>query len=287
LSRRVRIGILIAIVGIGLAAAGVFALSRVIRQSLAPLPPPTPQPEITVKAVVASHDLPFGSVLRSGDIKSMDVPVELAPTGVVTDLEQVIGRITKVNLLAGEILMDQNLANPTNVNHDLGFIIGDNQVLMAFPANDLMSSLSVLQRGDLVDILVSITQEVPLARENTEGVVIQEGETVSRVLTFNAMQRLEVTAMVVDIIKQDEPTTPQLPTGGTPQPQPTPSPSQIKTRAYLLALSPQDALLLKHLLDTGALFDFVLRAPTSNQIFDLQTVTSDYLIDRYELSIPK
>jgi len=287
LSRRVRIGILIAVIGIGLAAAGVFALSRVVRQSLSPLPPPTPQPGITVKAVVASHDLTLGSVLRSGDIKSMEVPVELAPAGVVTDLEQVIGRITKVNLVAGEILMDHNLANPTNVNHDLGFIIGDNQVLMAFPANDLMSSLSVLQRGDLVDILVTISEEVPLARENADGVVIQEGETVSRVLTFDAMQRLEVTAIVVDIIKQDEPTTPQLPTGGTPQPQPTPKPSQIKTRAYLLALPTQDALLLKHLLDTGALFDFVLRAPTSNQIFDLQPVTSDYLIDRYELSIPK
>jgi hypothetical protein len=58
-------------------------------------------------------------------------------------------------------------------------------------------------------------------------------------------------------------------------------------RAYLLALAPQDALTLKHLNDSGAKFDFVLRAPTSTQLFELQTVNSDYLVDRYELTIPK
>jgi hypothetical protein len=58
-------------------------------------------------------------------------------------------------------------------------------------------------------------------------------------------------------------------------------------RAYLLALTPQDALTLKHLKDNGATYDFVLRAPTSTQLFELQTITTDYLIDRYEFAVPK
>jgi len=66
---------------------------------------------------------------------------------VISDLEQVIGRITKVQLASGEMVMDHNLADPSNVNGDLGFVIGDNQVLLAFPAADLMSTLSVLQRA--------------------------------------------------------------------------------------------------------------------------------------------
>jgi len=61
----------------------------------------------------------------------------------------------------------------------------------------------------------------------------------------------------------------------------------VRVRAYLLILNPQDALLLKHFIDTGAKFDLVLRAPTSDQLFDLQTVMSEYLIDRYQLEVPK
>jgi hypothetical protein len=100
---------------------------------------------------------------------------------------------------------------------------------------------------------------------------------------------VEITAMVVDVITEEQSQTSpvSLPDQGTPQPQPTPQPSQIRIRAYLLALLPQDALVLKHLKDQGAIFDIVLRAPTSNQLFDLSPVTSEYLMDRYELEMPK
>ena len=287
MSRRARIGILIALVGVGLAVLGVFTLGRIIRQSLAPLPAPTPKPAITVSAVVTTHDIALGGVLRSDDIKVVDVPVELAPPGVIGDPEQVIGRITKVQLTSGEMVMDHNLADPSNVNGDLGFVIGDNQVLMAFPASDLMSTLSVLQRGDLIDIFISLPAPVPQAPPEAEGPTAQVGQPLTGNITFDAFQRLDITAMVVDVVQEQQRNVPEVPSGGTPQPQPTPQPSQVRVRAYLLALAPQDALTLKHLKDSGANFDFVLRAPTSTQLFELQTVTSDYLVDRYELTLPK
>ena len=43
---------------------------------------------------------------------------------------------------------------------------------------------------------------------------------------------------------------------------------------------------LKHLKDTGATFDLVLRAPTSTQLFSLTPVTDEYLIERYQLGTP-
>lgn len=289
MSRRVRIGILIALVGVGLAIVGVFTLGRIVRQSLAPLPPPTPKPAITVPAVVTTHDVALGGVLRSDDIKLVDVPVELAPQGVISDPEQVIGRITKVQLATGEMVMDHNLADPTNVSGDLGFVIGDNQVLMAFPAEDLMSTLGVLHRGDLIDIFVSLKAPAPQVSPEPGSTTAQEAtQPLTGEITFDALQRVEITAMVVEVVQeQQRSSVPEVPTGGTPQPQPTPKPSQVKVQAYLLALAPQDALTLKHLKDSDAVFDIVLRAPTSTQLFELQTVTSDYLIDRYELAIPK
>jgi hypothetical protein len=66
--------------------------------------------------------------------------------------------------------------------------------------------------------------------------------------------------------------------------QPTPAP-ETRIRAYLLALNPQDALILKHLKDIGAIFDFVLRAPTSTVQFELTSVTEEYIIEFYGLEI--
>ena len=291
MSRRFRIGILIALVGIGLAAMGLYVLSAMLRQSLSPRPVPTQAPPLTEQVVVTTHNVTLGTVLRAGDLRLAVVPIELVPVGAVREVEAVLGRFTKVDLVAGEMVLDHHLADPTNVVHDVGFIIGDSQVLLAFPAQDLMSSVSNIQRGDIVDILVTYELEVPVVSEGVEAFVApgEEQEKESQTLTFDAFQRVEITAMVVDVVVQQQQQTSQGPldVGGTPQPAPTPRPADINIQAYLLALLPQDALVLKHLKDTGAVFDLVLRSPTSTQLFELNPVYSDYLIDRYGFTIPK
>jgi hypothetical protein len=50
-------------------------------------------------------------------------------------------------------------------------------------------------------------------------------------------------------------------------------------------LDPQDALILKHLKDIGAIFDIVVRAPTSTVQFELDTVTDKFLVELYNLDI--
>lgn len=291
MSPRVRSGIFIAIIGIGIVAVGFFVLNRLVRQSLAPLPQPTPLPEQKEVVVVATHNISLGTVLKSEDLRTIEVPIELLPPGAIQDLETAVGRYSKVDLVTGEMVMNHHLADPTNVSHDVGFVIDDAQVLMAFPASDLMSSLSIIQRGDIVDIFVTMSQEVRVVPEGEEEVVVTEGEDEPpeiRTLTFDAMQRVEITALVVDIITEEQRgATVPLAGEGEPQPQPTPKPSDIRIKAYLLALLPQDALVLKYLKDAGATFDIVLRAPTSDQLFDLSPVTSDYLIDRFELELPR
>ena len=292
MSRRVRVGILIAIVGIGLAAAGIYVLSNIVRSSLAPLPAPTPLPPITEQVVMTTHGVALGTVLEAQDLKLVEVQVELAPPGALNDIESAVGRFAKIDMSAGEVVLDHHLADPTNVTHDVAFIIGDDQVLLAFPANDLISTLSVLQRGDLVDLYATLEQEVRIVREGPEGVVTTGGEEETMIvdLTFDAMQRIEITALVAEIVYEEQQQGPpaiEFDEEGKPLPQPTPKPSEIEVKAYLLALSPQDALVLKHLKDIGATFDFVLRSPTSTEIFDLTPINSDYLMDRYELEIPK
>ena len=281
MNRRIRNGILIVLVGLAVIALGVFVTGREFWQRLALPPPPAPQTVNTERVVVSTHDIKPGTVLKAEDLRFAEMPVGLAPAGAITNLEAAIGKFAKADLVVGEMILDHKLADPTNVSHDVGFMLDDNEVLMAFPASDLMSTLNVIQRGDLVDIFASMSQEVPKKTAGSAELTSEQSqETEKYTFTFDALQRVQITAMVIDVVAGKR--NGSLPLDGSEN-LVQPDTVENKTRAYLLALSPQDALVLKHLKDIGATFDIVLRAPTSHQLFEVQPVMSDYLLDRYVL----
>ena len=129
---------------------------------------------------------------------------------------------------------------------------------MAFPAGDLMSRVNLLKPGDHVDLLFSII------------VVVEEAD--GELVTFNALQNLEIAALV-----QPRDAAPVAAESGVTEAEPL---------AIIFALEPQDALVLKHLKDSGGTVDIVLRAPEADQLFETQPVHMDYLVDRYDLHIP-
>ncbi|UCF61297.1 MAG: Flp pilus assembly protein CpaB [Anaerolineaceae bacterium] len=290
-----RTGMIIAVVGVVAVAAGVLLISTILRQSVSPLPQATPVPPRTEPVVVVTHDIPIRALLRAQDLTLVEVPVEFAPPNALNEISEALDRITKIPLVAGEIIMEHHLVDPTNIKDDLAFVIGDDQVLMAFPATDLMSQIDLLQPGDIVDILVSIEQPVLPGQAGTSGMFGEEAEEEDELFTFSALQRVEISAVVVEIkpARQTTSTTSRTESVGfteaeaTPQPTPTPHPSDIEPQAILLALSPQNALVLKHLKDAGGVIDIVIRAPTSEMLFELNPVMSEYLKDRYELVISR
>jgi Flp pilus assembly protein CpaB len=283
LNRRVLIGIIIAVVGVGLIALGILAINTVLKQSFAPPVQATPVVEATTDVIITTHDMAVGSVLNREDVQVATIPVSAVPRDALTSIESALGKITIVHLIQGEMVLQHHLADPTNVAHDIGYIIEDNQVMMAFPSTDLLSTLGVLQRGDTIDILASMQVEITPTRITAGATTTEEQQTtINRLFTFDAMQRVTVSAVVADVVTDSNATTPV-----EGEAQPTPNPADVRVRAYLLVLSPQDALVLKHMRDAGATFDIVLRSPTSNELFELSPVTVEYLIQRYELTIPK
>ena len=65
-------------------------------------------------------------------------------------------------------------------------------------------------------------------------------------------------------------------------PTPTPPPSD----AVLLALSPQQQLLLKYAVESGADIDYALRSADDGQIFGVQNVDMNYLLQRFNIEVP-
>ena len=279
-------GILLIFGGILVVGFGLYMTWRLFQSALNPLPLASAPPPVTDKVLVTSRGIPLGSVLSTNDLILVEVPVGLVPLNRMNDLNQAIGRVTNISMVAGEMVLPHHLIDPSNVvDRSLAFSLADDQVMLAFPITDLMSGLNILKKGDVVDILVTIDEPVV-----PEGAFLVAEEAQTQLFTFDAMQRIAIAAVVLDIVQSQQPVpTPQVQlTPGavlTPQPPPEPSRGQSKPVALMLALAPQDALVLKHLKDTGAIFDLVLRAPTSTELFDLTPVTSQYISERYQLLI--
>ena len=201
------------------------------------------------------------------------MPVATAPEGAVSAVADAIGKMTLVDLYPGEIILAQRLVDPNVTSGDgrQALVVAGEDVLMAFPADDLMSRTGVLKPGDHVDLL--FTLDFPATgvaaaaaaggfRSRRRWGAGQEKEKA----TFNLLQNLTIAAIVAGKAAE----------GGTENTAP---------EAILLTVSPQDALVLKHVKDAGGVLDIVVRAPGNESPSDAEPVDLDYIINRYRIPV--
>jgi pilus assembly protein CpaB len=261
------LGLILFIVGVG---ASLLLIGRINAQTQAA----RQQAQVVKNPVVAvTHDMSLGARITAADISIVQVPVDVIPRDAITALDAATGRIIKSDLVQGEMLMRHNLADPTNSSHDLSFILSPDHVLMAFPATDLMSQQNIIQRGDLVDILATFpVSDKTLGTGTTTTTTTGAGTVTTQQNTFTnftaaIFQKVSVTALVLTVLTD--------PNGNKTD--------QTKISSYLLALNPQDALVLKNLKDSQAVFDIVLRSPNSQSTFSTTAVSEQYLVELFGL----
>jgi len=220
--------------------------------------------------VVAVHRVETRGVLTADAVEVREVPADTVPEGAVHDIDRVLGKISLVELYAGEAILEQRLLDPnvTAPSGRLALVMADDEVLMAFPAGDLLTQVDVLKPGDRVDFL--FTYELPVDRETgflpvvaRDEVAIgpQQEEEETEPVTFDLLQNVSIAAIVRAVDDEGERT-------GSP-------------RALLLVVNPQDALVLKYMKDVGATVDLVLRAPGAEGEFAVEPVDLDYIINGY------
>ena len=222
---------------------------------------------VTMPVVVARNDVPMRTLLTDDAVVIRQMPPALVPMGAASTLEQVRGRISKSRLVMGEIVLIERLADPAKKGLNILFTMPEDSIVIALPAKDLMSRTGLLKPGDKVDILYSL-----------------EMETSGELVTFAALQNQEITAIVLPSLGAEAvegvggmigttKVTGSMGGGG----------EAAEEKAILLAVDPQDALLLKHLKDAEGIVDFALRVPTNEQFMRTEPVTEDYLADRYRI----
>jgi len=285
---RMGLGAIVTVLGIILVVLGVLATRQILRQNAEEENIDVITGEtITNEIVVLTHDVPLGKLIEAQDITLVQVPIVHIPRNAITDLELALGRFTRTDLIEGQMLLENNLANPTTVRGDLAYILEDDHFLVTLPATGLLSTLNIIKRGDIVDLLVTAQQTVNVVT-STGG----EQEPITKLVTYLSMQKLNITAMIIDVITESDPAPSQASSPDEIQVSLQKESlegilvrSQIRVSAYLLVLKPQDALVLKYLLDSGADIDLALRAPTSTEKFDLDPVTDEYIKELFGLEI--
>ncbi len=102
-------------------------------------------------------------------------------------------------------------------------------------------------------------------------------------------------AKVIQVGPWSEEAGPVVPTATpTPDPEATPTPeagafptaTPVPSNVLLLALSPQQQLLVKYALESGADVDYALRGVDNAQIFGVENVDMNYLMQRFNIETP-
>ena len=284
--------------------------------------PPTGMVEI----VVAAQNIPRGRRITADAIQKANWPDTSVPEGRLTNVEDALGRIARV-----EIAMDMPVTEGmlTDYPGELGAVGSDaalqipaGKVAYALPVSRYSAVAWAPQAGDHVDVIISLLMtdldeefqtalpdnaacvQPPEGEECQGGVmgrlqVLGNGWVVN--LTPSEAQRPRlVTQMTVrdaivlyigDWSSEGVAAAPeegaqaaevQAAEGATA----TPTPTRAAVEPLTIIVTPQDAMVLKYAEEVGASIDLVLRSAGDTNQVPTESVTLQYLLDRFGIELP-
>lgn len=269
--------------------AGIVAFATLTQAAPETTASEDARPKVTV--VVAAQIIPIRSILTREVLQVKEVAVDAVPEGAISTLEQAEGMITLVDLYPGEILLARRLLEPNITTGDgrLALYVTEDELLMAIPADDLLTSMNVLKPGDRVDLAVTV--DFPVNRDvqaltsradtsasgtgsgTTAGGGTQQAQNEDEPATFFVLQNVGI----VGIIGGPQQTGGSSPLGGGG------NTDNTRPQALLITIDPQDALVLKFALDANGIQSILLRAPGVERPYDTDPVDVDYVINRYQI----
>ena len=258
----------------------IFALRQAaLRETASPL-------EAGRTVVVARQPLAANSTIRVDNVASEERTN--VPSGAAVQVQDVLGRMALRDIAQGEVITMQDLSSSGLTSEitgtrSLSYLLGDDKIAVALPATDILSKWGAVVPGDHVDLLftLDIVLETPFPADMPTG---EEGQLYERLERDQSQDSISVLTLqnleVLQVIEEPVPDT----QGQQQQQQQQPV---VPQRALVLKIDPQDAIVLKYILDSTGKVDVVLRSPTNNTLFDVEPVNINYLVLRYGIRLPE
>ncbi|MDH4208085.1 MAG: Flp pilus assembly protein CpaB [Anaerolineae bacterium] len=269
---RGRKGLIWILAGVVVAVLAGVAAMLALRAAISTVQVPVAEAPLTRSVVVASRLIARRSTLTYADLEIKELPEDSIRSGAIVRTEDAVGKITLAEFNQGEMILAQNLLEvtaegaPEGGEPSLAEALEEDELAIGLQATDVMNRFGVLQPGDKVDVLFSV---------NVAGKTYQEEIPRGGLVAVNALQGLEILQIVTT--KTQEEGAEEETEGG----------AVVEERLIVLIADPQQAAILKYLKDSGGVIDFALRSPASEQLFDVEAVTINYLAERYRIVPPE
>jgi len=135
--------------------------------------------------VASSEKITLGTPISESQLKLIRLPKGAAPVGVKDTVESLVGRVPKVEIAPGEIILESMLYSP-NSSAGLAFAISPGKRAMSMNVNEVTEVAGFVSPGAYVDVLFSSKDD--------------SGRFSSRII----MQRILVLAVAQDRTGSDE-----------------------------------------------------------------------------------
>ncbi|MCB1894717.1 MAG: Flp pilus assembly protein CpaB [Zoogloeaceae bacterium] len=112
----------------------------------------------TRKVAVASVDLDLGQQITAEHFRMVDWPSGSVPDGAFSDPDQLTDRVTRINLLQNEPVLEAKLA-PKGTRGGLSAVIAEGKRAITVRVNDVVGVAGFALPGNYVDVIVSTKDE--------------------------------------------------------------------------------------------------------------------------------
>jgi pilus assembly protein CpaB len=223
----------------------------------------------TVPVIVAAVNIPFRRSIRAEDLTTRNLPHDSVPEGAAMTVDQVVGKMSSVDLYANEPILTQQLVTPDVVTQQVALSVPDGKIVLAVPTQSKLIANRLVRPGDFIDLLA--TFEVDIQRGSS---------TKATPETISLLQGLEIHAIIlpVAVVEEGAPTAAESEGGVFRTP-------DEEGQSVLLAVDPQDALAIQHIRDVGGALDLALRPKGDESVTTTEAVDQFYLADRFNIDL--
>jgi pilus assembly protein CpaB len=134
-----------------------------------------PKQEKTLRMVVATHDMPMGTLLKKSDLKIVNYPEKDVPKGSVFQVASAENRVLMVPLNTNEPVLQAKLSEPTSVE-GVSSTIERGKRAVSVQVTDVSGVAGLIQPGSHVDVL--FTRPGTMA-EATTSTILQNVKVIS------------------------------------------------------------------------------------------------------------
>jgi pilus assembly protein CpaB len=130
----------------------------------------------TTSVVVAAKDIPSGQRLEAADLDLIRWPAEHTPAGTFVKIDDVIGQTSRDNMVAGEPVLQERLANKDQ-GQGLAAILDSGARAMAVKVDQVVGIAGFVQPGDRVDVITTIATD-----EETRSALANKAQKMSKII---------------------------------------------------------------------------------------------------------